>query len=85
MTETGWRVFRVWEHDVCLALDEVIDQIAEALVAPEWVPAASLRVIRVETMERDQTMERRFLVKLGEAVPTSTLVRRRTTSKWRMQ
>ena len=85
LTDAGWRVFRVWEHDIYLALGEVVDQIAEALVAPEWAPAPYLRVIRVESIESNEFMERRFLVKLGETVPTSTLVRRRSTTKWKMQ
>jgi DNA mismatch endonuclease, patch repair protein len=80
----GWRVFRIWEHEVYESLDCVISQIHSAVadekgsvLAPDW------RVVLVEEIGESTRWERRYLESLRN--PQATLVEegRRVTTKWR--
>lgn len=80
----GWRVVRVWEHEVVLKLDEAVGRIrclvcdnAASMLGGDW------RVSRVERVDVEARVERRLLVDLRDANITSETVGRRVTAKAR--
>ena len=82
LEEVGWRVVRVWEHQVFTDLAGVVDRIeaslssAKAESLPEW------RVIRVVPLPCGDDMEQRDLVDLRDENLVQSLCRKRDTSKW---
>lgn len=56
----GWRVLRVWEHEVAERCAAVVARVREALTAESWRPDEGLRVVRVEAVDAADT-ERRSL------------------------
>lgn len=63
----GWRVLRVWEHEVAEQLPAVVARVREALGAERWDPPDEARVVRVEVVDPAEDTERRVLERLREA------------------
>jgi len=82
LEQAGWNVFRVWEHDLFVSMDSVVEQIESALrhvpsaKAPEW------RVLKVSPREGAGDMESRELVELRDLSKTMTVQQKRSTKKW---
>jgi len=47
----GWRVVRVWEHDVFTQLDEAVEDVTAAVREKEWSPVSSQVVVRLEPLD----------------------------------
>jgi DNA mismatch endonuclease, patch repair protein len=79
----GWRVIRVWEHDLwrdaATAARVVLDALKESAPSPGSPP--SWRVFRVELIDAAADLERRHLVELHGPAEPHTVLRKRTTSK----
>jgi DNA mismatch endonuclease (patch repair protein) len=78
----GWRVVRVWEHEVFEQLVEVTDRTVRAVSATEWIPDETWRVVRVDTLPT-MDMERRHLEDLRDPARTRTVEQKRSTRKWK--
>lgn len=81
LERSGWRVVRIWEHDVFGRPDVAVDWVRNALERRAWKPDASLRVVHVEVVDPIADVERRRMEELrGQACCEE--VRKRTTGKW---
>ena len=78
----GWRVVRLWEHevfeDIDVAVANVLDQAGPA-AGPAW------RLLAVEVVDSATDLERQHLVDLRGTMPASTRERQRTTKKWKVR
>jgi DNA mismatch endonuclease, patch repair protein len=82
LESAGWRVIRIWEHelwrDPAAAARSVLDALkgsAAPAAAPAW------RVIRVDVLDPVLDLERRLLVNLHAPDETRVEERKRTTAK----
>lgn len=78
----GWKVLRYWEHEVFESPDSIVSEIrsaTEAIVAPQ---KHSLRVVRVDEVDRVLDTERRYLEDLRDPQVSETMVQVRSTRKW---
>lgn len=80
----GWKVRRVWEHEVFEQLPEVQERIL-ALISGSPTPSTepARRVQRVEVVDPETDLERRVLVDLSEPPLTQEVIQKRTTRKWK--
>ena len=81
----GWRVVRLWEHEVEVDADaaaqQVVVVVGEAAHGRPWRPPSSMRVAEVCPHDATGSLESRHLVPLrGEG--SEVEVRRRCTDKW---
>lgn len=76
----GYRVLRVWEHEVFESLDVVVARVEGAL-AQEDAPAC-WRIARVEVIDEATDLERQHLVDLRHVDRMMTRERTRSTRKW---
>lgn len=82
----GWKVIRVWEHDVFEHLDGVVDTIVAQLADGEAVPVTpSWRVWRVEPLDETGAFERRYLRELRVMAAERHVDQMRHTRKWKRQ
>ncbi len=79
----GWRVVRVWEHEVFTDLDAVIARIERAIGGQQPDEDEAWRVERVDEIDRSCRIERRFLVSLRPPRIERTVDGRRNTTKWK--
>jgi DNA mismatch endonuclease (patch repair protein) len=80
----GWRVCRFWEHQVFEDVHDVVRAVQHALERSNtWEPQPAERVIRVEPIDEQGTIERRFLIDLRNPKCVSIHQRKRTTTKWK--
>ena len=78
----GWRVVRVWEHEIFENLQGSVARVRSTLVGQELhSDAQDWRVVCVEPL--DSSLERRHLESLRSADESMEEVRRRTTTKWK--
>ncbi|MBI5258358.1 MAG: very short patch repair endonuclease [Burkholderiales bacterium] len=83
LEQLGWRVVRVWEHDVHESLCAVVEIVRSAVRSPDFCGAHGERAVRVETTDTDGQLERWCLVGLGRTQCCHIVTKRRQTSKWR--
>ncbi len=79
----GWRVCRLWEHQVFEALPEIVKSVRSALKRRSWRPGPSWRVVRVEPQPGEGDMEQRWMEDLRDSLLRRSVVVRRSTKKWR--
>lgn len=79
----GWHVVRAWEHEVFTALPEVVDRIERAVRQEAPADDPAWRVIRVDLIDSDTDLERRYLVSLRAPHVEKTLDVKRYTTKWK--
>jgi DNA mismatch endonuclease (patch repair protein) len=79
----GWRVCRVWEHEVFEQPMEIAARIESAVHGRGWRPGISWRVVRVVELDPQTNRERRCLRDLRNAGRRRTITRIRSTRKWR--
>lgn len=60
----GWRVIRVWEHELEADIEQATAKIAAQVRSETWVPESYWRVFRVEPLGSDIERERRYLLDL---------------------
>ncbi|RKH90182.1 very short patch repair endonuclease [Corallococcus sp. AB045] len=78
----GWRVCRLWEHQVWENLENSADRVEEAVSAPDWRSPPDWRVVRVEALGGPEDLERRHLRELKNCAPARVVVQSRSTRKW---
>ena len=79
----GWRVIRIWEHEVFTQLGEVADRIVAAVRDGSVTSPDGWRVLRVEVIDPDRDLERRHLVALNDPARELVVEQVRSTAKWR--
>lgn len=79
----GWRVVRIWEHEVYEELEEVVRRVETALEREAWKPPSSFRVVRVEAIDEGGNLERRYLEDLRRSEEVRVEEGARMTTKWR--
>jgi DNA mismatch endonuclease (patch repair protein) len=78
----GWRVCRIWEHEVFENLGAVVRMVVEAVRDPVWEPRPRMRVVRVEPVEGDDTLERRYLQELAGSGVLLVKIQPRRATMW---
>ena len=81
----GWRVVRLWEHEVYEALEEVTSQVHRAISGVPDNRSPAWRVLRVEELDAAHNLERRHLVSLRDPGSTTYEDGPRVTAKWKRQ
>lgn len=79
----GWRVCRIWEHEVFETADGAVQRIRSAVDGARWRPPTEWRVIKVVETDRQLDRERRYLRDLRNSRRRRTVTQRRHTRKWR--
>lgn len=80
----GWRVLRFWEHEVGEDPDGVLWRVEDALAGRWRSQGAQPRVARVDFVDETGNLELQYLEPLRASCLVKTVLRKRTTSKWRM-
>jgi len=83
LEKLGWRVVRLWEHEVFEHLEEAIAAVEAALegrnsAGPRWC------VVQADPVDAEGQHERRLLEDLRDPSMSRLETRPRTTAKWRM-
>jgi DNA mismatch endonuclease (patch repair protein) len=79
----GWRVLRLWEHDVLGAPDKTAAAVEAMVRGAPRQGGASWRVLASEALDGDGVWERRVLVGLEGPPRTRVERHRRHTRKWK--
>ncbi len=82
LEQQGWRVCRVWEHEVFENIGAVTLTIQIAFRKPSWRPTARYCVVRVIPYKGSSDLERRYLEDLRGVHKSRVVKQRRTTRKW---
>lgn len=78
----GWKVVRIWEHELFTDLPQVVKRVEETIEGklgnqnPDW------RVVRVEPLATGSDFEDRELVDLRDLSHKKSLQQKRSTKKW---
>lgn len=78
----GWRVCRLWEHEVWEDVASAGSRVGKAVTAAQWHPPLDWRVVRVEALGGPEDLERRYLRELKHCAPEKVVVQKRSTRKW---
>lgn len=80
----GWRVYRVWEHQIYEELAEIVAVIKNLLDDPELVPnSESWRILEITPVDAETDIERRRLEGLRDPNSVRFEEKPRSTKKWR--
>lgn len=79
----GWRVVRVWEHEVYENLEEVVRRIQSSVRGRDLEAMPDWRVFRVDEIDEVSRQERRYLQQLRCPEIRQVEEGRRITTKWR--
>lgn len=79
----GWRVLRLWEHEVEEGPQEVADAVMAVLAGVDPRDLEAWRVVAVDVLDPAIDLEQRKLVELRHPHLVETVQRIRTTRKWR--
>ena len=82
LEQLGWRVCRLWEHDVFETPNAAAELVEAAIRADRWHPPRSWRVVRVEKLDRLEDLERRHFRELRDRASPRSEIRKRSTKKW---
>lgn len=77
----GWRVVRLWEHDIREAPERVVVAVRAALEDADFEPESDWRVVQVEEIDSAERIERRYLEDLRDSAVFDVRQGRRTTTK----
>ena len=83
LEEAGWRVVRIWEHEVFECLENVVARVLAAQGPRRPARRTSWRVDQVELVDAATDLELQHLVDLRDADRRETRERVRSTAKWR--
>ncbi|MCY1040410.1 very short patch repair endonuclease [Corallococcus sp. bb12-1] len=78
----GWRVCRLWEHQVWEDTTRAAEQVEQAVEDPDWRSPQDWRVVRVEALGGPQDLEHRHLRELKNCALGRVVVQSRSTRKW---
>jgi DNA mismatch endonuclease (patch repair protein) len=80
----GWQVLRFWEHEVGEDPARVASVIERVLAGTRTMQGAQPRVIQVDFVSDNGSLERQHLEALREERSLGLVVRERSTAKWQM-
>lgn len=80
--EMGWRVLRLWEHEVLADPDKAAIEVESILIGQGSRRRPPWRVLVAEPLDVGGSWERRTLVTLGAPVRTRVERHQRHTRKW---
>ena len=80
---SGWRVIRLWEHEVFEELDRSVRRVADAMRPRVPRRRASWRVLRIEWRDEERLQERRCMQDLRDPLRVRVEERPRQTKKAR--
>ena len=88
LTASGWTVVRIWEHEVFTDPDGCVARVSAALRGePNAAPSADLSprevVVRVDELDAEARIERRFIEAFDDPTRRREVVGPRVTAKWR--
>jgi len=83
LMQLGWRVVRVWEHQVWEELDDTVAAVVSALQSTRYRPPTLWRVVRVVVVDPVADTETRFVQELLGRAPSREVLQRRSTKKWK--
>jgi DNA mismatch endonuclease (patch repair protein) len=83
LEDEGWRVFRVWEHEVFESADAIADRVVAIMSGAPLGSGPAWRVARVEWLDDERIRERRWLVDLRDEGRQTSEERIRSTKKVR--
>jgi DNA mismatch endonuclease (patch repair protein) len=78
----GWRVCRVWEHEVFETVEVIVERI-ERLLAGSAKQTTAWRVVRAEAIAGSTTLETWTIQDLRKPARQKVIERIRTTAKWK--
>lgn len=81
LENAGWRVLRVWEHEISEAPTSVLERAMAAIGTVRFRPRAQWRVVRVEFLDREGQRECRHLEDLRDDRRRKTEEGARSTRK----
>ena len=76
LEKAGWRVCRIWEHDLETKADSAVERVLSAVRGADWTACSDWRVIVVEPHSKSE-LERWHLEDLRDASLTRFLTRTR--------
>jgi DNA mismatch endonuclease (patch repair protein) len=79
----GWVVYRVWEHDVWENLSQTVDKIKVVIRTKDYGVNNGWRVIKVDIIDLDLDIEKRYLRQLDSPEKIQTIEKKRSTGKWK--
>lgn len=82
LEEAGWRVCRLWEHEVFENPHGAADLAESAVCDERWVRRRSWRVVKVDPLPGNEDRERRHFRELRNRARPRSEVRKRSTKKW---
>lgn len=83
LVKEGWRVYRVWEHEVFEALPAVVSRIVTFARGRRRAAGLGWRVVHADELVPQRDIERWVLRALGRGSGRSKVIRRmRSTAKW---
>jgi DNA mismatch endonuclease (patch repair protein) len=83
LEQLGWRVCRIWEHEIFAEPEGAFWVVEEAVSGEHWEPRRSWRVDRVDPVPGEDDLERRHLRELRDRSSDRIDVRARSTRKWK--
>lgn len=83
LTDAGWHVLRVWEHDVVRDVEAVVGRILRSAAAGPDSELAGWRVFQVDLVDDEQSIERRHLCDLLNPTRQMLVTGPRVTGKQR--
>lgn len=78
----GWRVIRIWEHEIYQSLPNVVETIRRLSKGPKPDLSADWRVVEVEELDTISRTERRYLEQLRDGRIRKMEEGLRITAKW---
>ena len=83
LREHGWLIFRVWEHEIWEDLPYLVNKIIEILLGKGLPNQEDWRVFKVEVIDEENNLEKRFMRKLLFPTEVRIVEQTRSTKKWR--
>lgn len=78
----GWRVVRLWEHQIFEDLEAAVQRVRDAVACAGELTPDDWRVVRVEALDADGRTERRHLERLRDPDQRRFEDGPRVTAKW---
>jgi DNA mismatch endonuclease (patch repair protein) len=83
LEEAGWRVCRLWEHEVFESLSGVVERVGRLAREEGPEPGVCWRVVKAEAIPNAGKLERWTLQDLRDPGTQQVIERIRTTDKWK--
>jgi DNA mismatch endonuclease (patch repair protein) len=82
LENSGWKVLRVWEHEVFTELEEILEKLERLADDYELRREPSWRLSSVEPLDETGSIERRCMVDLRDETWVRVVEQQRHTKKW---